>query len=105
MRRLILVLALTFPCAARAGKRYESLMIDRVDKTATLGAPLGAFSSAKTYFDASPLSGGGLRVADIREGSCRGIYDFSGDNRLLHRERTLLVLEGEFGHVYAHFHY
>lgn len=105
VRRLILALALAFPASARAGKRYESLMIDRVDMTATLGAPLGAFSSAKSYFDSTPLSGGGRRVADMRDGACRGAYDFSPENRLLHRERTLRVLERDFGHVYAHFHY
>lgn len=105
VRRLILALALVFPPAARAGKRFESLMIDRVDMTATLGAPLGAFANAKSYFDSSPRAGGGRRIADIRDGSCRGQYDFSPDDRLLHRERTLRVLEGDFGHVYAHFHY
>lgn len=105
VRRLILALALTFPSAARAGKRHESLMIDRVDMTATLGAPLGAFANAKSYFDSTPRSGGGRRIADISDGSCRGIYDLSPGDRLLHRERTLRVLEGDFGHVYVHLHY
>lgn len=105
VRLLILALALTFPSAARAGKRHESLMIDRVDMTATLGAPLRAFANAKSYFDSSPRPGGGRRIADVRDGACRGIYDFSPDDRLLHRERTLRILEGDFGHVYVHFHY
>ena len=105
MRRLILALALIAPNGAWAGKRHETLLFDRMDMTATLGAPLGRFSSAKTYFESTPLSGGNLRVADIREGACRGVYDLSAKGRMIHRARTLRVLEGAFGHVYAHLHY
>lgn len=105
MRRLILALALVAPGGAWAGRRHETLLFDRMDMTATLGAPLGRFSSEKTYFESTPLPGGNVRVADIREGACRGVYDLSPNGRMIHRTRTLRVLEGEFGHVYVHLHY
>ena len=101
----VILAALLAASPAHAGKRHASLMVDRIDMTATLGETLGAFSTEKSYYDSAPAAGGNHRVADIRDGACRGTYDIGPDNRLLHRERTLRVLEGDFGHVYAHFHY
>lgn len=92
--------ALLLPSPTLAGKRYASFMVDRLDLTATLGEPLGMFSSDKSYYELT-----GRRVSDIREGANRGSYDLSPENRLVHRERSLLVLEGHFGRVYASFDY
>lgn len=101
MRRLILALALLAPPSAQAGKRYESLMIDRVDLTATLGSPLGRMSTAKTYFESSPLAGGRALVREFHDGALEGAYYLSEKNELIGRSDLLLVLDEDFGRVYA----
>lgn len=100
MRRLILAAVLLAPSPALAGKRYASLMVDRIDLTATLGEPLGIFSNDKSYYELT-----GRRVSDIRDGANRGAYDLSPENRIVHRERSLLVLDVQAGRVYAAFDY
>ena len=99
--KLAFALALLLPSSASAGKRYASLLIDRVDMTASLSEPLGLFSSEKSYFERWEQRGGGFWIEDWREGSRRGTYHFTKDGRLRHRTETLLVLEGELGAVFA----
>ncbi len=93
-------LALLLASPAAAGKRYASMLIDRVDGTATLGEPLGLFSNEKTYFDRTSEPGG-FKVEDRRDGSLRGVYQFSDDGKIRRRTETLLVLDGDFGAVFA----
>ena len=87
--------------SAQADKRYESFMIDRVDRTATLSSPLGRMSSAKTYFERSPLAGGRALVREFHDGALEGAYYLSDKNELIGREDLLLVLDEDFGRVYA----
>jgi len=96
------VFALGLAGRARAGKRYESMMIDPVDMTAIMGKPASALSSPQAWFERSE-TGAGARISDRREGECRGDFDFSPSGPLLHRSRALSVLEGPFGRVYARF--
>ncbi len=102
MRRLILAAVLLAPTAAHAGKRYASFMIDRFDMTATLSEPVGLFSTARAYFDRTETASG-ARVEDRRDSGCLGVFDFAAGGRLLHRARSLAVLEGPFGRVHARF--
>ena len=102
--RLLLAVVLMLPLSARAGKRYESFMIDRVDMTAILSEPLGLFSGPKTWFERTETNAG-MRITDYRDDGCRGSFDFDGRGRLIHRARALDVLEGRFGRVYARFDY
>lgn len=95
------VLSLLAPLSAQAGKRYESMMIDRVDRTATLSEPLGRMSAAKTYFESSPLAGGRALVREFHDGALEGAYYLSGKNELIGRSDLLLVLDEDFGRVYA----
>lgn len=104
MRRLILAAVLLAPSTAHAGKKYASFMIDRFDMTATLSEPVGLFSAPRAYFERTETASG-ARVEDRREGGCLGVFDFAAGGRLLHRARSLAVLEGPFGRVYARFDY
>lgn len=79
-------------------------MIDRFDMTATLSEPVGLFSAPRAYFERTETASG-ARVEDRREGGCLGVFDFAPGGRLLHRARSLAVLEGPFGRVYARFDY
>ena len=101
MRRLILALALIAPTAAHAGKRYESFLIDRVDRTATLGAPLGMMSTSKSYFERSPLAGGRTLIQEFHDGALEGSYYLSEKNELIGRSDLLLVLDEGFGRISA----
>ncbi len=94
-------LAVIAPSSAQAGKRYESLMIDRVDRTATLSAPLGRMSAAKSYFESAPLAGGRALVREFHDGALEGAYYLSDRNELIGRADILLVLDEDFGRVYA----
>ena len=85
---------------ARAGKRYDSFMIDRVDMTAILGKPISLFSASKSWFERTE-TGAGARISDYRDGGCQGSFDFADSGALIHRSRALSVLEGRFGHIYA----
>ncbi|MBI5247699.1 MAG: hypothetical protein HY923_11005 [Elusimicrobia bacterium] len=99
---VMLAFALAVP--ARAGKRYESFLIDPVDMTAVMGKPAGVLSSSKAWFERSE-TGGGARIVDQRDDECRGTFDFAAAGPLFHRSRALNVLEGPFGRVYARFDY
>lgn len=101
MRRLILAVLL-LPLSARAGKRFESFTIDRVDMTPLLSGPVGLMSTDTAWYERSETASG-ARVEDFRDGGSRGVFDFGGDGRLLHRSRALAVLDGRFGRVYARF--
>jgi hypothetical protein len=100
-RRWILVCALTFPLSARAGKRYESMMVDRVDMTATLSEPLGLLSAGGSFFERDSLPGGRAVVREFHDGALEGEYYLSDKNALLGRSDLLLVLDEDFGRVYA----
>lgn len=94
-------MAIILPSSARAGKRYESMMIDRMDRTATLGAPLGLLSTSKTFFDRAPLAGGRALVQEFHDGALEGAYYLSDKNEVIGRTDLLLVLDEDFGRVYA----
>jgi len=98
---MMVALALIFPAAAHAGKRYESFLVDRVDRTATLSSPLGLMSTSKTYFESSPLAGGRARVQEFHDGALEGTYYLSEKNEIISRSDLLLVLDEDFGRVYA----
>ncbi|MEQ1919958.1 MAG: hypothetical protein ABL955_12235, partial [Elusimicrobiota bacterium] len=97
----LVALALILPASAHAGKRYESFLVDPVDRTATLSAPLGLMSTAKTYFDSAPLAGGRALVREFHDGALEGAYYLSDKSELIGRTDLLLVLDEDFGRVYA----
>lgn len=96
-RLLPLILLLAGP--ARADKRYESMLIDPIDKTVTMSGPLGILSTTKTYFERSSLAGGRTLVREFREGSLEGEYFLSEKDDLIGRSERLLVLDEEFGRI------
>lgn len=98
----VFMIGISLAGPASAGKRYESFMIDPVDMTAVLGAPARLFDGSKAWFERTE-TGAGSRIADRRDGGCRGEFDFDASGRLIHRSRALNILEGPFGRVYARF--
>ncbi len=98
---LLVGVALILPSTARAGKRYESFLVDRVDRTATLGSPLGLMSTTKTYFESSPLAGGRALVREFHDSALEGAYYLSDKNELIGRTDLLLVLDEDFGRIYT----
>lgn len=77
------------------------MMLDRVDMTATMSGPLGPMAAAATYFEREELPAGQARVREIRSGAQYGEFFLSDKNILIGRADTYLVLDEEFGRIYA----